>query len=135
MTVHNLTVSINDWCYSSLIDLPLTTPRVLTHAPREPRMLAELCNHTSALSSATSQLLGRGCKRHRARVGAYAFGTKHIFADRPISCAVAVIVALVMWIAGVDALDQVNDRFLPMNNISVSFAMLSSVEIVHELAD
>ena len=52
-----------------------------------------------------------------------------------MSCAVTAIVALVTWIAGVDALDQVNDRFLPINNIGVSFAMLSSVEIVHELVD
>ena len=47
----------------------------------------------------------------------------------------AVIAALVLWIAGVDILDQVNDRFPPMNNIGVSFAMLSSVEIVYELVD
>ena len=98
-------------------------------------MLAELCNYTSTLSSATLQLLGRGYKRHRARVGAYTFGTKHIFADRPMSCAVAAIVALVMCIAGVDVLDQVNNRFPPMNNIGISFAMFSSVEIVHELVN
>ena len=52
-----------------------------------------------------------------------------------MSCAVAAIVALVMWIAGVDVLDQVHDRFPPLNNIGVSFAMISSVEIVHELID
>ena len=98
-------------------------------------MLAELHNHTSAQSSATSQPLGQECKRHCARAGACTFSTKHIFADRPMSCAVAAIVALVMWIVGVDVLDQVNDRFLPMNNIGVSFAMLSSVEIVCKLVD
>ena len=32
-------------------------------------------------------------------------------------------------------LDQVNNRFLAINNIGVSFAMLSSVEMVHELVD
>ena len=43
--------------------------------------------------------------------------------------------ALVQWIAVADVLDQVNNRFLPMNNIGVSFAMLSLVEIVCELVD
>ena len=97
MIVHNLTASMNDWYYSSLIDLLVTLPRVLTHALREPRMLAELRNHTSAPSLATLQPLGQGCKRHRARAGASTFSTKHIFADRLMSCAVAAIVALVKF--------------------------------------
>lgn len=135
MTVHNLTAKMSDWYYSSLIDMPVTAPREPAPTPKEPRMVAELRNHNSAPSSATLQPLGRVCKRHRARAGAYAFGTKHIFADRPMSCAVDEIVTLVLWIAGVYVLNQVNDRFLPMNNIGVSFAMHSLVEIVHELVD
>ena len=52
-----------------------------------------------------------------------------------MSCTVAAIVALVMWIVGVNELDQVNNRFPLMNNIGVSFVMLSSVEIVYKLVD
>ena len=128
MTVHDLPAKMSDWIYSSLIDIPAP-------ALKEPRMLLELRDHNSAPPSAALQPLGRGCKRHCARAGAYAFGTKNIFADRPMLCAVAAIGALVLWIAGVDVLDQANDRFLPMNNVGVSFAILSLVEIVHELVD
>ena len=45
------------------------------------------------------------------------------------------MVTLVYWIVGADILEQINDRFLLMNNIALSFAMLSSVEIVRELID
>ena len=43
--------------------------------------------------------------------------------------------ALVHLITGVEALDQINDRLLLMNNISLSFAILSSIEMMHELID
>ena len=135
MTLHDLTATMSDWYYSSLINIPVPMPREPTNIPREHRMLAELRDHNTAPFSATLQPLGRGCKRHRARPGAYTFGTNHIFTDRPMSCAVAAIVALVMWIAGVDVLDPVNERFPPLNNIGVLFAMISSVEIVCELID
>ena len=58
MTVHHLTAKMNDWYYTSLIDIPVTTPREPTPTPKEPRMLAELRNHNSAPSLTTSQLLG-----------------------------------------------------------------------------
>lgn len=48
-------------------------------------------------------------------------------------CAVAAMVSLVHWIAGVDVLEEISERFPPMNNIGLSFAMLSSVETAHEL--
>ena len=38
-------------------------------------------------------------------------------------------------IVGIDVLDKMNDRCPLMNNISVSFTILSSVEIVHEVVD
>ena len=135
MTLHNLTATMSNWCYFSLINIPATMPREPTNTPRECRMLAELRDHNAAPFSATLQPLGRGCKRHRARPGAYAFGANHIFTDRPMSCAAAAIVALVMWITGVDVLDPVNERFPPLSNIGVSFAMISLVEIVRELID
>jgi len=118
-----------------LIDIPASTPRGPTNNPKVHRMLAELRDHNPAPSSATLQPRGKGHKRHRARPGACAFGTDRFVTDKPMSCAVAAIVALVMWIAGVDVLEPVNERFPPLNNIGVSFAMISSVDIVHELID
>ena len=135
MTVHHLTAKVNDWHHTSLIEMPVTTPRVSTTTSKVPKMLAELRDHNSAPSSDTIQPKGQGSKRHRDRAGAYTFGFKNIGADKLMPCAVAAIATLVLWITGVDVLDQVNDRFPPMNNIGVSFTMLCSVEIVHELID
>ena len=45
------------------------------------------------------------------------------------------MVTLAHCIAGVDILEQINDRFPLMNNICLSFAMPSLVKIVHELID
>ena len=70
MIIHNLTAKMSDWCYSSLINIPAPMPREPTTTPREHRIVAELRDHNAAPFSATLQLLGRGCKRHRARPGA-----------------------------------------------------------------
>ena len=128
MTVHPLTATASDWTYSSLIEIDLPVQKI-------PRMLSELADFTTAPSAAALQPLGHGHKRQRARTAAYTFGQKSIFADKPILCAVAAIAALVRWITGVDVLDQVHERFPPMNNIGLSFAMISSVEIIYELVD
>ena len=135
MTIHDLPATMSNWCYSSLINFSAPTPRGPTITPKMNRMLAELRDHNQAPSSAALQPRAVGTKRHRARPGAYTFGANHLVPDTPISCAVAAIVALVKWIAGVDVLELVNERFPPLNNIGVSFAMISSIEIVHELID
>ena len=98
-------------------------------------MLLELRDHDTAPFTAALQPQGRSCKKHRARPGAHAFGSKDTFASRPTSCAVAAMTALVHWIKGIDVVEQINERFPPVNNIGLSFAILSSVEIVHELID
>ena len=128
MKAHDLVAKTSDWIFSSLIDHEKPKPKT-------PRIVLEIQDHTTAPSTATLQPTGRGCKRHRARSGNHTYGSKSIFACRPMSCAVAAMVALVHWIEGVDVLEQINERFPPMNNIGLSFAMLSSVEIVHELID
>ena len=46
---------------------------------------------------------------------------------------VSAIIALAYWIVGVDILDQVNNTFPLIDNIGLSFTMLSSAEIAREL--
>ena len=128
MTIHPLTATTNAWVYSCLMEINLPVPKV-------PRMLAELADHTTAPSAAALQLAGNGTKQSRGRTAAYTFGQKNTNTDKHILCSVAAMSVLVQWITGIDVLDQINERFPPMNNVGLSFAMISSVEIIYELID
>ena len=126
MTLHDLVATTSDWIYSSLIFHAALVVKV-------PKMLKELEDHLIALSSATIQPQSQGVTKHRNKTASYTFGPKSMIPKSQLSYTVSAICTLVFWIAGVLVLDEINDCFSLTNDISISFAMLSSVKKIHNL--
>ena len=126
MKINEVAANSSDWCYLSQIDY--SNPMVMA-----PMMVQELLNHTTTPLSAALQSLRRGYKRHCSRPDSHAFGSKSVFAPHHLNSAVLAMVTLVQQIAGIDVSEQINNRLSLMNNIGLSFAMLSSAKIARKL--
>ena len=128
MILHDLVAKTSDWVYSFLIhhenpDVKLS------------KILKQLEDHLTAPSSATIQFQSRGVRKHRNRAAQYTFRHKREIPKLQLSCAVSAICTLVFWIAGIPVLEEIHNRFPLMNNIGISFAILSSVKKIHDLID
>ena len=87
MTAHDLVDKASDWDYSSWIEHR-------SHKTKVPKMLRDIADHLTSLSSTKLQLLDWGVKRHCSRLGACKHSSKSVFPSQKLSCAVAAISVL-----------------------------------------
>ena len=62
----------------------------------------------------------------------YTYRPKSCFSTQLLSYAIYTMYILYHWITGESVLDDINDCFLLVNDVEISFGMLSSVKGIYE---
>ena len=93
-------------------------------------MLSKLKDYITALPKNAIKPLGKGIQRCLYNTTVYTYGPKSCFSTNSLSCATFVMYVLYQWITEKSMLDDINDRFLLVNDIGISFEMLSLVKSI-----
>ena len=75
---------------------------------------------------------GRGFQYCHYNTAVYTYGPKSYLPTQSLSYTIYIMYILCQWITGELVLDNINDYFLLVNNIGISFGILSSVKSIYE---
>ena len=98
-------------------------------------MLSQLADYTIALSKDAIKPFGRGFQCHHYNTAAYTYRLKSCLSTQSLSCATYIMYILCHWITRESVLDDINDCFLLVNNVGISFRMLSLVKGIYKKID
>ena len=103
--------------------------------PLRPNILQVLTNTTTVPPVSTIQVTAKGMRTNVQKYATYTHICKSCLPCPFLSYAVFAMDKLYEWIIGASALYAINNRFLLMNDVGLSFGMLSSVKLLYENLD
>ena len=98
-------------------------------------MLSQLIDYTTVLPKDTIKPFGIGFQCHYYDTTAYTYGPKSCLPTQSLSCAMYAMYILYHWITRELVLDDINNHFSLVNDIRISFGMLSLVKGIYKKID
>ena len=128
MTVYNQVAKKSNQIYSSQIDTKVTVVY-------QKKLLRELEDYMIALPSDAIEYADNRLANSLCRSRRYNFSSKRMFLILQFLHTVFTICNLVHQITSMLVIDDINDRFFVIDDIGLSFRMLSSIKKIYELID
>ena len=98
-------------------------------------MLSQLVTHTTAPPKDAIKPFGIGFQYCHYTTAAYTYRLKSCLPTQSLSYTTYAMYILCHWITGESVLDDINNRFPLVNDVGISFGILSSVKGIYDKID